>query len=157
MRKKRIGVMMGSFKPFHVGHLDIALKGQEMFDEFWIAFGTNPAKTYGENKFPDYDPLPKLKEMGFRIGLMGDKSAVDYVKQLSNIQGTTKHSVTIVKGLRDESDFRYELTQYRWIREMNPNISVATIFSDPDKTHVSSSGLRQMVVVNPEHAQTYLI
>jgi len=34
---------------------------------------------------------------------------------------------------------------------------MVTIFSDPDKTHVSSSGLRQMAVVDIDQAKKYLI
>ena len=49
MLNKKLGVYAGSFQPFHLGHLNILEKAEQIFDQVIIARGINPSKISQSN------------------------------------------------------------------------------------------------------------
>jgi len=54
------------------------------------------------------------------------------------------YDVTLIRGLRNASDLQYELTQYRVLQDLKPDIKIVSIFCDKEFEHISSSMIRQL-------------
>jgi pantetheine-phosphate adenylyltransferase len=65
------------------------------------------------------------------------------------------YEVTVIRGLRNSTDFQYEQNQYRYIQELKPDIKIINIFCDKEFEHISSSGIRTLEKFNRH--QNYLL
>ena len=128
-RKPNIGVYAGSFNPFHKGHLDILKKAEQMFDKVIIARGYNPNK---DNALVDLPSFLKNYQVEMYDGLL-----TDFIDSLG-------YEVTLIRGLRNSTDFEYEKLQYRFLKDLKPDIKVINIFSEPEFEHISSSAIRML-------------
>lgn len=131
-----IGVFAGSFNPFHKGHYNVLQKGEKLFDKVIIAFGKNPEKTQRTWDIPKTIFNRQLTEYS---GLL-----TDYIDSLG-------YEVTVLRGLRNSTDFQYEQNQYRYIQELKPDIKIVNIFCDKEFEHISSSGIRTLEKYNKHH------
>ncbi len=127
--KPKIGVFAGSFNPFHKGHYNVLLKAERIFDKVIIAFGENPDK---ENKRWPIPTKIKNRQIENYNGLL-----TDFVESLA-------YEVTVIRGLRNSTDFQYEQNQYRYIQELKSDIKIINIFCDKEFEHISSSGIRTL-------------
>jgi pantetheine-phosphate adenylyltransferase len=125
----RIGVFAGSFDPFHKGHYNVLQKAERIFDKVIIAFGTNPEKTKGKG------PLPKKIQ---------NRQIEKYEGLLTDFVNSLGYEVTVIRGLRNSTDFQYEQNQYRYIQELKRDIKIVNIFCDKEFEHISSSGIRTL-------------
>ena len=136
--KPRIAVYPGSFNPFHVGHYDILTRAEKMFDKVIILLGTNPAKeSSGMARMHYIDKLKKALPNNQIEIFEGMLHA--HVKSLP-------YPVTIIKGLRNEDDFKSEKTQLRFMEDLSRGdaIDICYIVGDRKYEHVSSSAIRQI-------------
>ena len=135
-----IGVFAGSFNPFHKGHFNVLLKAEKLFDKVIIAFGKNPDKTVRTW------PIPKT---------IANRQQTEYSDLLTDHVESFGYDVTVVRGLRNSTDFNYEQNQYRYIQELKPDIKIINIFCDKEFEHISSSGIRTLEKYNKH--QSYLL
>lgn len=124
-----IGVFAGSFNPFHKGHYNVLQKAEKIFDKVIIAFGQNPDKS---GRTWDIPSTIKDRQIEHYDGLV-----TDFVNSLG-------YEVTVIRGLRNSTDFQYEQNQYRYIQELKPDIKIVSIFCDKEFEHISSSGIRTL-------------
>lgn len=136
----KIAVFAGSFSPFHKGHYNVLQKAERIFDKVIIAFGKNPEKDVRGHKIPH---SIKNRQLENYDGLL-----TDFVSSLG-------HEVTVIRGLRNSTDFDYEQNQYRYIQELMPEIKIVNIFCDKEFEHISSSGIRTLEKYNKH--QSYLL
>lgn len=136
----KIGVFAGSFNPFHKGHYNVLQKAEKLFDKVIIAFGRNPQK---DTRTWDIPQTIKNRQITEYHGLL-----TDHVE-------TFGYDVTVVRGLRNSTDFQYEQNQYRYIQELKPDIKIINIFCDKEFEHISSSGIRTLEKYNKH--QNYLL
>lgn len=132
-----IGVFAGSFNPFHKGHYNVLQKGEKLFDKVIIAFGKNPDKTQRT-----WD-IPKT---------IYNRQLAEYSGLLTDFIDTLHYDVTVLRGLRNSTDFQYEQNQYRYIQELKPDIKIVNIFCDKEFEHISSSGIRTLEKYNKHHS-----
>ncbi len=124
-----IGVFAGSFNPFHKGHYNVLQKAEKLFDKVIIAFGKNPDKAERTWDIP--------KTIANRQQTQYNGLVTDYIDSLG-------YDVTVVRGLRNSTDFQYEQNQYRYIQELKPDIKIVNVFCDKEFEHISSSGIRTL-------------
>ncbi len=124
-----IAVFAGSFNPFHKGHYNVLQKAEKLFDKVIIAFGKNPDKTVRT-----WD-IPKT---------IGNRQLTEYNGLLTDYVDSLGYDVTLVRGLRNSTDFQYEQNQYRYIQELKPDIKIVNVFCDKEFEHISSSGIRTL-------------
>lgn len=124
-----IAVFPGSFNPFHKGHYNVLQKAERIFDKVIIAFGTNPEKE---------------KREWLRPKTIKNRQICEYNGLLTDFVNSLKYDVTVVRGLRNSTDFQYEQNQYRYIQELKPGIKIVNIFCDKEFEHISSSGIRTL-------------
>lgn len=129
-------VCPGSFDPVTLGHIDIIRRAADLFDDVIVCVVANPNKqgtfTIDERKALIDEVCADIA--GVRVdsfyGLL-----VDYCRD----QGAT----AVIKGLRDSTDYDYELP----MAHMNRSIAeIDTVFlpTRPDLSFVSSSLCREV-------------
>ncbi len=131
-------VCPGSFDPVTLGHLDIFERAAAQFDEVVVAVLINPAK---RGMFTIDERIAMIAESTSHLPNLrvesGEGLVVDFVKA----RGLT----AIVKGLRTDTDFEYELQ----MAQMNRHIAgVDTFFvaTTPQYSFVSSSLAKEVAV-----------
>jgi pantetheine-phosphate adenylyltransferase len=129
--KPCIAVYPGSFNPFHHGHLRILQKADRMFDKVIVARGFNPEKA-GAKVFDLPQEILNNYQVDTYFGLL-----TDYLK-------TKEYPVTVIRGLRSGMDLHAEITQYRYLQDLMPEIDLVNIFTDTDVEHISSSGIKSL-------------
>ena len=95
----RTAIFVGSFDPFTVGHRNIVERAIPLFDLIVIGVGVNPDKTY---KYLMEERIEKIKSFfpDLKVEAYSDLT-IDFAK---------RHGARyIVRGVRNEEDFRYEL------------------------------------------------
>jgi pantetheine-phosphate adenylyltransferase len=123
----KIAVYPGTFNPFHRGHLNILEKGLRIFDKVIIAVGQNPKKPTGEAVIPD----------SIRRRFQVDK----YNGLLTDYIDSKEYPITVIRGLRNNTDLSNEINQYRWLQELDSEINVVSLFCDKEFEHVSSTSI----------------
>ena len=149
-KMKKLAIYPGSFNPFTIGHMDILKKAEAIFDEVIIAIGTNPDKKAE-------DRVNRLETLKFQ--LPGKKIEefhgflVDYVEKKER-EG---YNVTLIRGLRNDSDFDSEMTQLRVMEDQDPNIRMIFIPCSRNTQHISSNVVRAMEKIQEGSASEYIV
>ncbi|MDI1355600.1 MAG: adenylyltransferase/cytidyltransferase family protein [bacterium] len=125
----KVAVFAGSFNPFHKGHYNVLQKAERIFDKVIVAFGKNPEKDGHPYKVPT---------------TLNNRQVEQYDSLLTDFISSLGHDVTVIRGLRNSTDFQYEQNQYRYIQELMPDIKIVNIFCDKEFEHISSSGIRTL-------------
>lgn len=128
-------VCPGSYDPFTAGHLDIVQRAAALYDEVVVAVLYNPSK---HGTFEPAERVALIEASttdlpGVRAEAYGDRLVVDVCREVD--------AAVLVKGLRGEVDYAYELPMAQMNREMT---GVETVFlpGDPRFGHYSSSLIR---------------
>ncbi len=139
VRKRRVGIYAGSFFPFHVGHLNILRKAENVFDKVIVAQGVNRDKTYKGN-FGNLADVLKHHEIEMYSGQL-----VDYV----NSKRSEYCEPVLVRGLRNGYDLNQETNLIRFVNEQADargieRIPIVYISCDKEFEHISSSAIRTL-------------
>lgn len=135
----KIAVYPGSFDPFTVGHLDIAERASELFDELVIAVVHNPNKT---PMFSLVDRVELVEQTLSEAGLSGIRVVALESGLLVDLC-TDVGADVIVKGARSATDVDFEFPMAQINRELS-GIETAILVSAPELSHISSSLVRQL-------------
>ena len=135
--KAGLAVYPGSFDPITNGHLDILMRGLEMFETVIVAVAYNIEKkglfTVEERKDligRSVKDLNKVRVDSFE-GLL-----VDYVKKVD--------AKTVVRGLRAMSDFEYEFQMASMNRELNKEMDTIFMMTRKDYFFISSRTIKEV-------------
>lgn len=131
-KKYKIGFYPGSFNPFHIGHYNILLKAEKIFDKVIIGVGVNFEKLKNEK----YEIPKKLlnREIIEYSGLI--TTAIEELKE--------EGEIFVVRGLRNEYDLQYEENLRNSIKDFLPEQYFAYFFCDKEYEHISSSLIRDI-------------
>jgi pantetheine-phosphate adenylyltransferase len=134
-------VVPGSYDPVTFGHLDVIKRCSNVFDNVIVAVVNQPVRKQ-----------KTLFEADERVSFIEAEIA-----DLANAQVKTfdtlvvefarKHGAkAIVKGLRAISDFEYEFEMNQLNRKMAPEIESIYMFSSPQYSFLSSSGVKELAM-----------
>jgi len=132
-----VGLIPGSFDPFHNGHLEVVERAAHLFDEIVVAAIRNPQKS--EALFDLDERREMIAESCAHIASV---RIVSISTLLVNVARDVE-ATAIVKGLRAVSDFESELQ----MAQMNRSLSgVETVFIPTSSTHsfIASRLLREV-------------
>lgn len=142
-----IAIFPGTFDPWHVGHSDILVKAEKIFDKVIILIGNNPKKKSDFGKFRMFMPPMIRESLGIIESKYPNNEIVVHQGFLHSYIKKLKYPVTIIKGLRNSSDFEYEKNQQRYIEDFYPEIKITYIIGDRSIEHISSSGIRAIEAI----------
>jgi len=133
----RIGVFVGSFDPFTIGHEAIVNRALVLFDRLVIG-------VVGDNVHKQY-MRPAEERMQSIADLYADNPAVE-VKPYYGLAVEFAQSVGarfIVKGVRSLKDFEYEREQADINRRIS-GVDTLLLYSEPEYQSISSSMVREL-------------
>lgn len=141
----RIGFYSGTFDPVTFGHTDVIERACSLVDQLVIGIGVHPAKT----------PLFSASE---RIEMLGEET-----KAIAEATGTRIHIVTfdnlavaaaqehgagvIIRGLRDGTDFDYEMQMAGMNGAMAPAVQTVFVAASPGVRHIAANLVRQIALM----------
>lgn len=131
-------VCPGSYDPVTNGHVDIIERARRLYDEVVVAIVHNPAK---QGAFTVEERTVLIEEAtahlsGVSVQTFADTLVVDVCTQVG--------ADAMLKGLRGEADFAYELPMANMNRHLT-GIETVFLVADPSLTHVSSSLVKEVV------------
>ena len=133
----RIAICPGSYDPVTLGHLDVFARAVALADEVVVAIFHNPAKA---GTFTVAERIGFIERATAHLpGVVVEEYAGRLLVDVARERGAG----LIVKGLRDGTDFEYELPMALMNRHLT---GIETVFlpGDPAFQHVSSSLVKQV-------------
>ena len=132
-----VGLIPGSFDPFHNGHLEVVERASLIFDEIVVAAIRNPQKSEAL-----FDLDERRDMIAESLAHVKNVRIVSISTLLVNVAKDV-NATAIVKGLRAVSDFESEMQ----MAQMNRSLSgVETLFIPTSSTHsfIASRLLREV-------------
>lgn len=136
-RPVRRCVCPGSYDPITLGHLDVIKRAAQLYDEVVVAVLYNQAK---EGMFT---PAERRELINAECAQLPNVRAIEFQGRLLVDVCKEMQIAAIVKGLRGETDYSYELPMAVMNRYLT---GVETVFlpGDPSYTQVSSSLIKEV-------------
>ena len=128
----------GSFDPMTNGHLDIARRASVIFDKVYIAIGNNAGK---KSMFTPEERLELVKESIKDL----DNVEVCSISGLVVTHAKEMGAGWIIKGLRDENDFRYELDLERNNKFIEPGVETIYFSASRENISTRSSAIKEFI------------
>lgn len=141
----RIGFYSGTFDPVTLGHTDVIRRAARILDKLVIGIGINPGKT---PMFSTEDRIAMLKEevMPIAEATKTSISVVTFSGLAVDAARANKASV-IIRGLRDGTDFDYEMQMAGMNGEMAPEIETVYVAASPAVRHIAANLVRAVVAM----------
>lgn len=151
---KTLALYPGSFDPITFGHLDILQRATELFDHIIVTIAINNRK---ETVFTG-DEREKL----IRACLDGKEWAENVeIEQFTGLLvdfAKKKKAKTLVRGVRQISDFEYEFRMALTNRRLAPDVDTVFLMPNEQLTFISASLVKEVAYWNgdlssfvPEH------
>lgn len=139
---KLVGFYPGSFDPVTNGHLDVIERACKLVDTLYIGVGVHHGKGGLLN---DADRIALLKQTA---GPIGKRTETD-IKMVEfdglMIQAARSFSAKlIIRGLRDTTDYNYEMQMVGMNAQMAPDLQTVFVPSSPHVRHISATLVRQI-------------
>jgi len=141
----RIGFYSGSFDPVTNGHTDIMRRALALVDKLVIGIGVHPGKT---PLFTVAERTPMLKAET-RAAAKAHGNSIEVVTfdglvvDAARIAGAT----AIFRGLRDATDFDYEMQMSGMNGAMAEDIDTVFLPASPDVRHITATLVRQIALM----------
>jgi len=140
---KLVGFYPGSFDPVTNGHLDVIERACKLVDTLVVAVGINPGKK--TPLFAHADRLALLEQVLAPIGKRTDTEfkVVDFGGLM--VTAAREHGAKlIIRGLRDTTDYNYEMQMVGMNAQMAPDLQTVFLPSSPPVRHISATLVRQI-------------
>ena len=140
---EKIGIFPGSFDPFTRGHQTIVEEALRLFDKVVIAIGYNTAKR-------GLLSAEARKTLIERVYHNNSRVMVTTYTSLTGEEARRVGATTMIRSVRNATDFEYERTLDRINREIYPELRTVFIIAPPEVEHISSSLVRELHAFNHE-------
>ena len=141
--EKTIAIVPGSFDPITYGHLDIAKRAAELYDEVFLAVMINDQKKYLFS-IEERELIANIALKSMDISNVTVISSAGMLWKLAEELGAD----AIVKGYRNSTDYEYELKMAKFNQERNPNATTVLLEAQEDLSLVSSTNVRNAISSN---------
>ena len=134
----RVGIFVGSFDPFTVGHDSIVTRALPLFDR--LVIGVVGDQVHKPDMPSAEERMKAIKE------LYKDEPAIE-VKPYYGLAvdfAKAEGAHYIIKGVRSVKDFEYEREQADINRQISGGIETLLLFAEPKLASVSSSMVREL-------------
>lgn len=149
--KTRTGFYSGSFDPVTLGHTDVIARAARLVDRLVIGIGVNPGKV---PLFPAAERIAMLESETAQIA-RATGTAIEIVefKGLAIVAARTAGASVIFRGLRDGTDFDYEMQMAGMNGEMDPDIETVFVASSPKVRHIAANLVRAVATMGGDPAR----
>lgn len=133
----KIGIFVGSFDPYTIGHDSIVRRILPLFDRLVIGVGVNMQKKY---RYSEEERIKAIGDLYADEPRISVKSYHDLAVDFAKREGAKY----LIKGVRSMKDFEYEREQADINRQIG-GIDTILLFADPGMASVSSSLVRELL------------
>jgi pantetheine-phosphate adenylyltransferase len=146
----RIGFYPGSFDPITFGHLDIIARSARIVDRLVIGVGVHAGKkallsSDERTALIEQACKPVIEHTGLRVTVVPfDGLAVNAAK--------AAHASVVIRGLRDSTDFDYEVQMAQMNGALAPELETVFLAASPATRMISASLVRQIAKMGGDTA-----
>lgn len=133
----RVGLFVGSFDPFTIGHDSIVRRALSLFDKIVIGVGVNERKKYMQNTDQRVSTIQQLYADVPKIEV---KAYTDLTVDFAH----REHATYFIKGVRTIKDFEYEREQAD-INRILGGMETLLLVAEPQFASISSSLVRELI------------
>lgn len=139
---KLVGFYPGSFDPVTNGHLDVVERACRVVDVLYVGVGIH----HGKNPMlSDPQRMTLLHETVDPIGARNNTEI--HIIDFDGLMVHTAQKVgatLVIRGLRDTTDYNYEMQMVGMNAEMAPDLQTVFLPSSPNVRHISATLVRQI-------------
>jgi pantetheine-phosphate adenylyltransferase len=138
----RTALYAGSFDPVTNGHVDVIRGSAKLADRVLVAIGTHPGK---QPLFPVDDRLEMLRLVCEPIARK-EKVQIEIMTFSNLVVSAAKRAgaTLLIRGLRDGTDFDYEMQMAGMNAEMAPKIQTIFLPASPPTRPITATLVRQI-------------
>ncbi len=141
---QRVLLYPGSFDPVTKGHLDVIARASVMCDVLVVAIGVHHGKSPLFSAEERMDMLTRETDGVLAGGCELRLATFDgLVVEAARAEGAN----AIIRGLRDATDFDYEMQMAGMNGEMAPEIATVFLPAAPPVRHIAASLVRQIAAM----------
>jgi pantetheine-phosphate adenylyltransferase len=138
---KGTAICPGTYDPVTLGHIDIIKRTAAVFDTVIVGVVNQPVRkqktVFSAEERVAFIEAELEETTNVKVEAFGTL-LVDFAREHG--------AKAIVKGLRAISDFEYEFEMNQLNRKMAPDIESIYMFSSPQYTFLSSSGVKELAM-----------
>ena len=139
---ERVGFYPGSFDPVTNGHLDVIERACKLVDKLVVGIGVHAAKK------PMLGADRRRSLLAETAGAIGTRHGVTI--EIIEFDGLMVQAAQrcgagmVIRGLRDTTDYNYEMQMVGMNSQMAPDIQTVFVPSSPYVRHISATLVRQI-------------
>lgn len=139
MSKKRVAVFAGSFDPFTYGHQDVVANALLLFDEIIIAVGASGSKQAAFSVEERCSMISEIFTGRCEVKVKTFKGLVVHF-------AVKESAMALIRGLRTEADFSYEMPMAVTNRRLNDSLPTVFFPTSTTYSYLSSSLVREVAM-----------
>ena len=136
----------GTFDPITKGHIDLAERASQLFDEVVIAIAASPSKE------PLFDLNERLEMAQISLSHVDNISVSGFDGLLIECVRTAQAQV-VLRGLRAVSDFEYEFQLAAMNRRLDPTVETMFLTPSENYTFLSASMVKEIASLGGDVSQ----
>lgn len=146
----RTGFYSGSFDPVTLGHADVMARALQLVDKLVIGIGVHPGKT---PMFTVDERTDMLKAAAAAVAPKGTQVEVVTFAGLTVDAAKAAGANVIFRGLRDATDFDYEMQMCGMNGAMAPSVGTVFLPASPGVRHITAPLVRQIAQMGGDVSQ----